>query len=182
LSELETDRLRLRAWRDDDLETLHRLNCDERVYRYLTGSPSTRAESEAQLARFRAHWAEHGFGICALEERASGRMVGRAGLAFHRLWPDDPELGWMLDPDVWGRGYATEAGAAALNWAFELGGFERVVSIVHPENGRSIRVQDRLGLGPWRDVPWDETGIVLQVRSLSRAEWNRARGVAAKPR
>ncbi len=77
----------------------------------------------------------------------------------------------MLAPEVWGRGYATEAGAACLTPLFEEHGVDRVVSIVHPENDRSIRVQQRLGFQPWREVLWDETGVMLQVRSLRRPEW-----------
>jgi RimJ/RimL family protein N-acetyltransferase len=80
----------------------------------------------------------------------------------------------MLAPEVWGRGYATEAGAACLPPLFEEHGFERVVSIVQPENERSLRVQDRLGFRDWREVLWDETGISLKVRALTRAEWRAA--------
>ena len=81
----------------------------------------------------------------------------------------------MLDPAVWGRGYATEAGAACLPPLFEELGFERAVSIVRPENTRSLAVQDRLGFRDWRDVLWEETGMTLLVRSLTRAEWQSAR-------
>ena len=154
---------------------LHALNGDERVYRYLSGSAYSRDQTEAQLARFRDHWERHGFGIFAVEERETGALVGRCGPAFHRLWPDHPELGWMLDPAVWGRGYATEGGGACLPLLFEELGFERAVSIVRPDNARSIAVQDRLGFHDWRDVLWDETGITLLVRSLTRAEWESAR-------
>jgi RimJ/RimL family protein N-acetyltransferase len=157
------------------VEALHALNQDARVYRYLAGYAFSRERSEAQFARFREHWERHGFGIFALEEAATGRFVGRCGPAFHRLWPEDPELGWMLDPAVWGRGYATEAGAACLQPLFEEHGFDRVVSIVHPENERSIRVQQRLGFEPWREVLWADVGITLQVRSLTRAEWRSGR-------
>ncbi len=132
----------------------------------------SRAETEAQLARYRTHWEEHGFGLWALEERASGRLVGRAGLSWHRLWPSEPELGWMLDPDVWGRGYATEAGAASLQHGFEALGFERIVSIIHPGNEASFRVARRLSLTPWRQVAWDDSGITLEVHALRSSDWS----------
>ena len=141
---------------------------DERVYRYTAGRRLARDETEAQLARYMGHWDEHGFGLWALEERESGRLVGRAGLSWHRLWPSEPELGWMLDPDVWGRGYATEAGGAALGYGFAALGFDRVVSIVHPDNEPSFRVARRLGMRPWRDVAWDDTGITLAVWAVER--------------
>ena len=81
----------------------------------------------------------------------------------------------MLDPEVWGRGYATETGAACLPPLFAEHGFERIVSIVHPENERSIRVQERLGFSRWREVFWDRRALMLQVRSLRRAEWESRR-------
>ena len=79
----------------------------------------------------------------------------------------------MLDPRVWGRGYATEAGAASLGHAFGALGCQRVVSIVHPENEPSLRVAARLSLAPWREVEWDDTGVMLQVRAIRRQEWSR---------
>ncbi len=128
--------------------------------------------SEAQLERFRRHWDEHGFGLWALEEKSSGLLVGRSGLSLHRLWPAEPELGWMLDPCVRGQGYATEAGAAALHHAFGRLALERVVSIIHPENVSSFSVAERLRIAPWREVDLDDTGIALQVWSTSRAQWS----------
>ena len=169
MTELETERLRLRLWRDDDLPHLERLSADETFMRYL----GPRAPAEDQVARYRRQWAEHGFGIWAVEERESGRFVGRIGLQFHSLWPEDPEVGWSLDPGVWGRGYATEGGAAAVRHAFEALGFERVVSIVHPENAPSIRVMDRLGLQRWREVWWEYGRTMLDVRTIERERWAR---------
>ncbi len=166
-----TARLRLRRWRDEDLEPLARLNSDAVFVRYLTGRPATRAESEQQLARFRRHWDEHGFGLWAVDERESGRFVGRIGLQYHRLWPHDPEVGWGLEPDVWGRGYATEGGAAALRCAFETLGCPRVVSIVRADNVRSLRVMERLGLAPWREVWWEEGRMQLAVHAIGRDAW-----------
>jgi RimJ/RimL family protein N-acetyltransferase len=81
------------------------------------------------------------------------------------------EVGWALDPAVWGRGYATEGGAAALAHAFGELGVDRVVSIVHPENAASIAVMERLGIRPWRTVWWPEGGIDLDVRAIKSEEW-----------
>ncbi len=79
----------------------------------------------------------------------------------------------MLDPAVWGRGYATEAGTAALQHAFATLAFERVVSIIHPQNEPSFRVARRLSMKPFGEVAWDDTGITLQVLALRRAQWSR---------
>ncbi len=154
---------------------LARLNADPLVVRYLTpgGRPLTPAETEGQVARFRRHWQEHGFGIWAAEERETRRLVGRVGLAYHRLWPFHPEVGWKLDPAVWGRGYATESGAAALRYAFDVLDLDRVVSIVHPKNAASIRVTERLGIHPFDTVRWDEGGVTLEVRAIEQHEWRR---------
>jgi RimJ/RimL family protein N-acetyltransferase len=180
MTELSTARLRLRLWRDEDLERLAELNADPRVTRWLTptGAPIPREATAEQLARFRAHWDEHGFGIWAVEERATGALVGRVGLQYHRLWPHEPELGWKLDPDVWGRGYATEGGAAGLRHAFETLGRDRVVSIIHPENRPSIRVAERLGFAPHEQVDWPDGGIALDVYGIGRDGWARLQSTA----
>jgi RimJ/RimL family protein N-acetyltransferase len=128
----------------------------------------SRAETEAQLERFHRHWLEHGFGIWAVEERATGRLVGRIGLSYHRLWPTEPEVGWKLDPEVWGRGYATEGGRASVRHAFEALGTPRVVSIVHPENTASIAVMRRLGLEHDGDLWWPEGELELLRYALRR--------------
>ena len=142
---LETERLVLRRFRDDDLDTVARWNADPEFMRHLGRSPMSRAETVRALRRYADHWREFGFGILGLEERATGRLVGRAGVAYHRNWPADPEVGWGLDPEVWGRGLATEAGAACVRWAFKELGFPRLVSIVVAENAASRRVMEKLG-------------------------------------
>ncbi len=162
------------------MEPLGRINADPRFTRWLTpdGSPFTREQTVQALARWIAHWDEHGFGLWVVEERGSGRVVGRTGAAFHTLWPDDPEVGWGLDPAVWGRGYATEAGATVIRSAFETLALDRLVSIVHPQNEASKRVQERLGIRPWRTVHWPEGGVELEMRTLGRADWARLQSSA----
>jgi len=170
---LQTERLVLRRWRDDDVAAMEPLNTDPRFTRFLTadGRPFTAAESAGAVARWRHHWEEHGFGLWAVEERETGRFVGRVGVQFHRLWPDDPEVGWGIDPDLWGRGYATEAGAAAIEHAFATLAIPRLVSIVLPANTASIAVQTRLGIRPWETVWWPDGKTDLEVRVLERVEW-----------
>jgi len=91
------------------------------------------------------HWEERGFGLLAVEDRETGALIGRSGVQYHTLWPADPEVGWAFDPDWWGRGLATEAGAACVGWAFRELGLDRVVSIAHPANVASRRVMEKLG-------------------------------------
>ena len=174
VTELQTPRLRLRPWRADDLADLERLNADTRFTRFLNpgGAAYTPAWTADKLARMRAEW-EQGWGSWAIEERETGRFVGRVGLQFHRLWPADVELGWGVHPDLWGRGYATEAAREALRHAFGPLGFDRVVSIVHPENASSIRVAEKLGERPYASVRWEDGGLDLDVYAIERREWAR---------
>jgi RimJ/RimL family protein N-acetyltransferase len=138
--------------------------------RYLTpcGRALSWAETEEQLRRLRRHWHEHGFGTWAAEEKVSGRLVGRIGLSYHRLWPEEPEVGWKLDPDVWGRGYATEGGAASVRHAFEMVAAPRVVSLVHPDNAASIAVVQRLGLALDGTIWWPEGKLELLRYAIRR--------------
>jgi RimJ/RimL family protein N-acetyltransferase len=180
VSELETERLRLRLWRDDDLEQLERLHSDPRFVRFLTprGEPYPSGWTEDKLARMRRQWDVDGWGAWAIEARDTGRFVGRVGLQFHRLWPDDVELGWGVDPELWGRGYATEAALAALRHAFDQAGFPRVVSILHPENVASIRVAEKIGERPYANVRWDPGGLDLLVYAIGRDDWARLQSSA----
>jgi RimJ/RimL family protein N-acetyltransferase len=129
----------------------------------------TREEMEADLGRYERHWAEHGFGLWAAEDKERGTLIGRVGLAYHRLWPDDPEVGWLIDTPWQGKGLATEAGAACLRYAFGELGFKRVVSICTTENAASRRVMEKLGLRFWQDI-YDskhDLALLLHVREHS---------------
>jgi len=106
----------------------------------------------AQLTSFAGLWELKGLGQWALEERGTGRFVGRAGL-YWRLEPEWPgvEVGWTLDPATWGHGYATEAGARAVRFGFEALGEDTLYSTILPENTRSAAVATRLGFSPWEE-------------------------------
>ncbi len=144
IPELRTDRLLLRAFRAEDVEAYLAMCADREVMRYVSGSPLSAEDSWRQLAMFAGHWTLRGFGTWAVEERASGRFAGRIGLHYPEGWPDR-ELGWALARPFWGQGYAEEGARAALAHAFGTLGWERLVSLIHPENERSIRLATRLG-------------------------------------
>jgi RimJ/RimL family protein N-acetyltransferase len=164
--DLQTARLRLRRWRDEDLATLARWNADPVVMRHMGQAPMTLEESAVTLDRYRRHWDEHGFGIWAVELLATGQLVGRIGLSYHRAWPDDPELGWLIDPAHVGLELATEGGAAGVEYGFGVLGAQRLVSICTEENAESRRVMDKLGFRLHQRVPFDELGITLWVHAL----------------
>jgi RimJ/RimL family protein N-acetyltransferase len=180
VTQLETERLRLRLWRDDDLVELERVNADPRFTRFLNpgGEPYPPGWTADKLARMRRDWEQNGWGTWAVEARETGRLVGRVGFQVHRLWPDDVELGWGVDPELWGRGYATEAALAALEHAFDGLGFERVVSILHPENASSIRVAEKIGERPYANVRWEPGGLDLLVYAVGRDDWARLQSSA----
>jgi RimJ/RimL family protein N-acetyltransferase len=167
--ELETARLRLRAWRDDDLEPLARLNGDPLVMRHMGRGPMTLDETRRQLDRFRTHWKKHGFGLWAIEDRETSAFLGRAGLSYHAVWPDDPEVGWFLDPKAWGRGLATEAGEASVRYGFETLGAQRLVSICLPENEASRRVMEKLGFRYLTARTHEELGLELWIHAREAA-------------
>jgi RimJ/RimL family protein N-acetyltransferase len=128
----------------------------------------TPEETKSDLEGYERHWREHGFGLWGVEEKETGALVGRVGLAYHRLWPHDPEVGWLVDTAWQGRGFATEAGAACISYAFEELEFERLISICTDENVASRRVMKKLGLEPWREIDDPVFGLQLMVHARER--------------
>lgn len=154
---VETPRLLLRAWRDDDAEPFAAMNADPEVTRYV-GGPLARTESDAMLARLRERWAEQGYGRCAVESRADARLLGSVGLGPHPAAPGEVEIGWRLVRAAWGRGIATEAALAVRDLAFDDLALPRLVSVTQPANAASLAVMRRIGMRHWRDLEVEEYG------------------------
>ena len=145
---LDTERLRLRGFREHDLPALTAMNADAETVRHLgTGEPLDELGSWRQLTRVIGHWALKGYGFFAVEERATERFVGRVGLFYPATWPE-LELGWTIARPHWGKGYATEAALAARDWGFSALRLKRIASFIRPENERSIRVAEKIGEKP----------------------------------
>ncbi|GAA0584637.1 GNAT family N-acetyltransferase [Paractinoplanes ferrugineus] len=182
---IETDRLRLRRWRDDDLDALAAINADPEVMRYiLDGAVRDRAQSADSLARMMRDWDERGFGLFAVERRDTGALLGWAGLAVPEFLPEvlpAVEIGWRLARPAWGRGYATEAAAAALRFAFEEHGLDRVISIRHVDNERSRRVMEKLGLTHEFDTVVPGHDQPVAVHALTRPRNSRTASRPGKP-
>lgn len=143
--QLETDRLLLRMWRGEDFESCAKICANPEVMRYLVnGKPLSREEAWRQMAFLAGHWQLRGYGHWAVEEKASGSLIGRIGFLNPEGWPGF-EIGWTLARGSWGKGYATEGARRALTYAFTEMGREYVISLIHPENQASIRVAERLG-------------------------------------
>jgi RimJ/RimL family protein N-acetyltransferase len=140
---LETDRLVLRGFEPGDFDAFAELCADAEVMRFM-GPPVGRVDAWRLLATMVGHWTLRGYGLWAVEERATGAFVGRAGLWYPEGWPG-LEVGWAFRREAWDKGYATEAGRAALDWAFGTLRADHVLSLIHPANARSIRVATKLG-------------------------------------
>jgi RimJ/RimL family protein N-acetyltransferase len=142
---LETERLVMRWFREDDFDQYSRICADAEVMRFLNnGKPLTDLEVWRQMAYFIGHWEFRGYGMWAVDEKTSSKLVGRIGLIYPAGWPGF-ELGWMLDRDCWGKGYATEGAQRALAYAFTELDRDHVISLIAPENVASIKVAERLG-------------------------------------
>jgi RimJ/RimL family protein N-acetyltransferase len=143
--QLETERLLLRMWReDDDFEPYAELCADPEVMRYLGGKPLNRMDAWRNMATMIGHWHLRGFGHWAVIEKASQRFIGRIGFMNPEGWPGF-ELGWTLACHAQGKGYATEGARRALEYAFTEMGRDHVISLINPLNAASIRVAERLG-------------------------------------
>lgn len=149
---LETPRLLLRGLEDGDLDSYAAMTGDPEVMRHIgDGHVLDRAQAWREIATHLGHWQLRGYGQWALERRGDGRLIGRAGLWNPAGWPG-LEVGWMLARDSWGSGYATEAGEAAAAWAWREVPARHLISLIHPDNVRSMRVAERLGMSREREI------------------------------
>jgi RimJ/RimL family protein N-acetyltransferase len=145
---LTTARLLLRRWRDADREPFQRLNADPRVMEFMPGL-LTAKQSDEMIDRIEQHFERHGFGLYAAELLADRALLGFIGLSvpsFDALFMPAVEIGWRLRADYWGQGLATEGARAVVGHAFEGLGLANLVSFTVPENQRSRRVMEKLGM------------------------------------
>ncbi len=173
---LETERLILRPWWDEDKEPFASMNADPEVMRYFP-SVLTAEESDAMIERARDKTEADDFCFCPVVEKASQSFLGFVGLSrpsYPKPLPFDPcvEIGWRLTRSAWGNGYATEAAGAWLRFGFETLRLTEVVSFTAVHNEPSQRVMKRLGMSrsPSDDFlhPMVEAGHTLQRHVLYR--------------
>lgn len=169
IPEIVTDRLRLRAHVMADFAATAALWADPMVTRFIGGRPFSEEEAWARLLRYAGHWSYMGFGYWVVEERASGSFVGEVGFAENKrdLQPsihNIPELGWVLIPRAHGRGYATEAARAALDWGRTHLSSASTVCLIHPENVPSIRVAGKCGFSEYRHTTYKNEPAILFTR------------------
>ena len=148
VSELRTERLLLRRWREADKEPFAELNSDPVAMEHFP-SLLSREQSDAAVDRFDGLIAEHGWGLWAVEVVASGDFIGFVGLnppPWEAHFTPAVEVGWRLRREHWGKGYATEAAREALRFGFEDLDLDEIVSFTIPANRRSRAVMEQLGM------------------------------------
>lgn len=171
---LRTARILLRPLTVADRDAFVELHLDPRVSSVVGSYDGPGAVR--RLERFEQQWDARGYGMFAMLLPDAG-LVGRCGFVF---WPDrgpqgagETEIGWVLDPRHWGRGLATEAASAVLDWGFGSGpghpGLTHVTAMIAPDNDRSIAIALRLGLRPERDE--DFNGKRVRVYTVNRDGW-----------
>lgn len=141
---IETERLILREFREDDFPVYEKLAADPDVMRFLGGKTQTQVEAWRHMAFMVGHWTLRGYGYFAAEEKATRQFIGRVGFTNPTGWPGF-ELGWTIAPSHQGRGFASEAARRLLDYAFTELDRSHVISLIHRDNTPSRRVAERLG-------------------------------------
>lgn len=171
---VETDRLVLRRWTLEDLDTLVRVFSKPEVWWFPFQRGLTAAETEAFLRRKLDDWDSRGWSQWAAVLKANRALIGFIGLAPPDFLPEvmpTVEVGFRLDPDYWGRGLATEGSRAALDFGFNVLDLGEIVSIYEPGNVASGRVMERLGMVHDRDTQHPTLGVPLRVFKIHRDDW-----------
>lgn len=143
---LTTQRLTLRPYTPEDIDPLHRLLNEGDVLRYFPNpTPPSLEQVEKWVSHFLAHWQEQGYGWWALDQPGDPSLMGWCGLTF---LPEtgETEVAYLLGRRHWGKGFATEAAAAALGFGFEQLALRRIIGLVHPDNRGSQHVLEKVGM------------------------------------
>lgn len=179
MHQLQTERLTLRPFTLDDFDPFAAMLADPEVMRFISADrkPLPRFGAWQSLTSIVGHWTLRGYGMFAVFERRTNTFVGRVGPWLPEGWPAF-EIGWTLRSEMWGRGYATEAARTCVEFAFDTLQRDHVVSLILPDNARSIRVAERIGetfesRTTLPHLPADRE--VLQY-GLSRRGWQRSHG------
>jgi RimJ/RimL family protein N-acetyltransferase len=166
---IETERLRLRDYHENERDQVAALNADPEVGAWL-GGVLDRAQSDAMFDRVRAHIAQRGYGLWAAERKSDSALIGIIGL--NTIPSDLPlapgiEMSWRLFPHAWGAGYASEGAAAALTWGLAHIDTPEIVAFTTPTNTRSQAIMRRIGMAraPARDFEHPRLAVDHPLRS-----------------
>ena len=168
---IETPRLILRPFALDDLNALAEMNADADVMRYIgDGQPQTLAQTQMRINAVLDHWRQHGFGLCAVLDKATRVFVGFCGLQ-HLDNTSEIEVGYLLAKRFWGLGLATEGAKASLRFGFEELRLHRIVAVVQPLNISSQRVLEKSGLRYAKNAHYYDTDV--KYYAITREEHKR---------
>ena len=143
---IKTTNLNLRPFNKQDVDDMHQILLGEAVLKYFpNSSPPSREQVERMIYNLLNHWNEHGYGLWAVESRSEEELMGRCGLQFLPQ-TNEVEVDFILGPKFWGKGYATEAGQASLQYGFKELDLNTIVGIVHTHNIASQRVLEKIGM------------------------------------
>ncbi|MEU6976025.1 MULTISPECIES: GNAT family N-acetyltransferase [unclassified Streptomyces] len=175
MTEILTPRLLLRRWTDDDLVPMAEINADPEVMQWIgDGSVRDLEETAERIEHWEEEWDEEGFGLFAVELLGSGELIGFTGLSVPEFLPEvapDVEIGWRLGRQFWGQGYASEAAHAALEFALQDRGLDRVISIARAGNTASENVMRKLGMTLERETVHPEFGHALRIHAIDLTEY-----------
>ena len=163
MTQMLTDRLVMRRWRDSDRTPFAALNADPDVMRYFPSALDPIA-SDALIVRIETGFERNGYGLWAIELRSTGSFIGFTGLSlvpFEAAFTPAVEIGWRLARAAWGYGYASEAATAALDSAFGPLGLHDVVSFTTATNERSRAVMRRLGMSHSSEDDFDHLALPI---------------------
>ena len=160
---ITTERLILRAWKDEDVTPYAEMNADPRVREFFP-SVLTREQSEAEVRRLQAIYDRDGFSLFAAELIATGEFVGFIGLltmtfAVPFIAQPAVEIGWRLSHKYWGKGLATEGARGAVQYAFETLKLHEIFAITVPANVRSRRVMEKIGMKHLPELGFDHPAV-----------------------
>ena len=170
---IETARLVMRLHQAGDFDASAAMWADPEVVRHISGVPSSREQSWSRILRYSGHWTLLNYGYWLVEERETGEFVGEVGFSdYHRAIQPSldgmPELGWVLERHAQGKGYATEAVQASLQWAkTHFAPSTQIASMITAENVASLRVAEKCGFRLWQDARYQNQPVLLYVRGVS---------------
>jgi RimJ/RimL family protein N-acetyltransferase len=173
---IETERLKLRQWRSNDVVANTAMLSDPNTARFIAadGKPvTTELAGWRNAAIMAGHWALHGAGMFVVEEKTSGKFIGRVGPWFPPGWPGF-EVGWGIAREFRGKGYALEAARASIDWCFTTFELDEITHCIDCENAPSEAVARRLGAERAREI--DLFGHAAHVWVTSRHRWTVGQG------
>jgi RimJ/RimL family protein N-acetyltransferase len=151
----------------EDLDDLVAIHAEPEVARFM--GPFDRVKAIEWMQLDRRDWEKRGYGRLAILERATGRFLGRTGLKYRAQF-QETDVGWLLSPDVWGHGFATEAAHACTDWGFQDLDVPYLTALIRPDNRRSARVAERLGMVPLRTDVLLNTPVIVYAMDRDHHE------------